>query len=546
MLRPDAVHPTDQTSAPEGLGEWNGASAFVTILAAQVYGAMLVVAVACWRSAAARMWTLAATAVLLIAAGVLFTLGDDERVLARSILIVAACVAMVLLDAAVSKDRPPSFLCAGAFGAWISFAVMIPIMVARPYDSDELWAVIHRSPAVETVQWMTLVGVISFGSALLTSRFILWPVERWWARIWDSRLVFAEQDGGFTLAGIVLVGVSVFLFKIVFVGSGFLGTGSVPVSMTWVLSGLYFVYYVALYAANARMLGEGRLNLPTVGFDLVAFAYEIASGSKGRFAVYVLFPLMLVAVFQKRRLSWYTAGGFGSVVGVAVLVVYPLLVSYRAELSESVDPGRPNAALMVRASGSWSDSYEEKIALAVARAGPAEQVLASTSLVYFDVRHDAQRLWERLAFFWIPRALWPEKAESLSGGDIGKESHRLSLQSQTAVLQTGIGELYVYFGVTGALGLFLTGLLFRLIDVAYSCFRFPQSLRIGASIYAFRELSGVVTGDYEPAMTIPFSSTVILLSLLSVLALAASLFSGALGESVEKAKVARVDGTLGR
>jgi hypothetical protein len=229
-----------------------------------------------------------------------------------------------------------------------------------------------------------------------------------------------------------------------------------------------------------------------------------------------------------------------------VLVVYPLLVSYRAELSESVDPGRPNAALMVRASGSWSDSYEEKIALAVARAGPAEQVLASTSLVYFDVRHDAQRLWERLAFFWIPRALWPEKAESLSGGDIGKESHRLSLQSQTAVLQTGIGELYVYFGVTGALGLFLTGLLFRLIDVAYSCFRFPQSLRIGASIYAFRELSGVVTGDYEPAMTIPFSSTVILLSLLSVLALAASLFSGALGESVEKAKVARVDGTLGR
>jgi hypothetical protein len=55
-----------------------------------------------------------------------------------------------------------------------------------------------------------------------------------------------------------------------------------------------------------------------------------------------------------------------------------------------------------------------------------------------------------------------------------------------------------------------------------------------------------VTGDYEPAMTIPFSSTVILLSLLSVLALAASLFSGALGESVEKAKVARVDGTLGR
>ena len=535
MLGQEERSLTGRGSAPEPTGGWNGAAGLVAILAAQVHGAALVLAVACWRSTVTRIWTAAATAVLLIAAAVLFQLGDDEQVLARSLLIVAACVTMILLDTLAATDRrPPSLLCMSVFGAWISFALMIPIMVARPYDSDDmLWAVLYRSPAVETVQWMTVVGVLSFGSALLASRYILGPFERWWSAAWDRRFTFAEGDGGFTLGGFLLVGVSVFLLKIVFVGYGYLASGNAPAGTSWIFSGLYFIYYLSIYAANARMLAQRRFHLPTVGLDVLALAYEISSGSKGRFVGYVLFPLMLVAVFQRRRLSWSTAGSLGAVVLVAVFVVYPLLFSYRAELSASVDPGRPEAAMMSRATSSWSDAYEDKIAHLTSVGGPAEQVLASTSLVFFDVRHDANHFWERLAFFWVPRVIWPDKAEALSGNELGKESHRLDSRSQTSVLQTGLGELYVYFGFAGALGFFVTGITFRFIDLAYSCFRVPQFLRIAASVCAFREMTSVVTGEFETGTTSQVSSAMILLSLLAVLALAATVFSGTLGASLD-------------
>jgi hypothetical protein len=373
---------------------------------------------------------------------------------------------------------------------------------------------------------MTLVGVISFGAGLLFVRFFLAPIERVWLMAWDSRLTFVENDGGFTVTGIILVGLVAFLTKIAFVGVGYFSSGETPASVTWLTSGLAFFYYLSLYAANARMYAARKLSVPIVIFDVAALIYEIASGSRGKFAVYILFPLILIALFQRPRVGWLAAGALGAVVLVSVFVVYPLLYSYRNELVASKDPTHPSATLMVNAADSISESYDDKIRNVVLVSGPAEQVLAATSLVFFDVRHATDDVWKRVAFFWVPRALWPDKPMAVSGGELGRESHRLEEgNDSTSVLQTGIGELYVDFGAVGALGMFFAGLVFRFADVAFSAFRAPQFLRLGASIYLIREFSGLVTGGYEGAVTTPIGTLVLVFVVLVLLALGASIFA---------------------
>jgi hypothetical protein len=438
----DEVALSEQASGPAGVAEWNVPAALITILAAQLQGGALVLAVAAWRSLVARAWMLV---VLLLAAG--FTgLVFDDFVLSRSLLIVAACVGMLWLDVVASKDVPPSLLCSGVFGASISFAAMMPYLVAHPNDNGDLWAALSGSPAVETVQWMTLVSVLSFGSALLISRLFLTSAEGWWMRVWDKRFAFAENDGGFTFAGITLAGLAAFALKIVFVGFGYLTDRVAPTSVTWLTNGLTSFYYLAIYSANARMFAMRKISKLTLAFDIVAFAYELGSGSKGRFALYILFPIILVAVFQTRRVPWWAAGSLGVIILAAVFVVYPAMYSYRLGLASSKDPTHPSADLMVNAARSWSDSYDEKMTTILLSTGPGEQVIAATSIVFFDVRHENRTL-ERLTLFWVPRALWPDKPEEMSGGEIGKESHRLDPGTNNmSVLQTGLGELYVFFG----------------------------------------------------------------------------------------------------
>jgi hypothetical protein len=392
------------------------------------------------------------------------------------------------------------------------------------YEDDDVWVVISRTPAVETVQWMTVVAVLSFGAGLLAMRVLAPRLEGWWAAVWDRRLALSESDGGFSLRVLTVAGIAIFVLKVVYMGYGFLTTQAAPVALSWLFNGMLFVYYITLYALNARMFRERRVDLVVIAFDLAAFAYEATSGSKGRFGVFVVFPLLLIAVFQRRRLGWTSTSGVGAVVLVSVFAVYPLLVSYRTEISQATDPSRPSYSMMARAAGSWSDKYEDKINHILLGGAPSEQVIASTSLVFFNVRRDGSQLWQRLLFFWVPRAVWQDKPVEISGNELGRESYRVSQGDEsTSVIPTGLGELYVYFGELGALWFGLAGLVFRLVEVGLGCFRKAEVLRVAASAYLFRTLPWAVTLEFETSVTSPLAMTLILFVLLTLLAFAAVL-----------------------
>jgi hypothetical protein len=415
------------------------------------------------------------------------------------------------------------------FGAWITFAAVVPVMVEHPFETwDGVWPSIATSPAVETVQWMALVAVLAFGGGLVASRFLLAPVERWWAAVWDRRLWMSENDGGFTFWATMLLGIGVFMTKGAFMGFGFLTARSAPVSMSWLFSGMLFVYYVGLYVLNARMFAAGRLHPLVAGLDLVATFYEVLSGSKGRFATFVIFPIIMLAVFQRGRVSWRSAVIFGAMVFVSAFVVYPALVSYRGELVASTDPTRPAVGLLRGAAGNWSEDYEDKMGHVFLNGAASEEVVASTSLVYFEVHRDSDILWQRMLAFMVPRSVWLDKPMELKGNELGVESYRVMRGDDgTSVIQTGIGELFVYFGSLGALAFFLAGLVMRWVDVAVTCFRGSELLRLGVSAYVFRTLPAVVTMEFETAVTGALSSVLVLWALLALLGLAATLFSGA-------------------
>jgi hypothetical protein len=339
----------------------------------------------------------------------------------------------------------------------------------------------------------------------------------------------SEHDGGFTFWATMILGVGVFLTKGAFMGFGFLAARSAPVSLSWLFSGMLFVYYVGLYALNSRMFAAGRLHPFVAGLDLAAIAYEVLSGSKGRFATFVIFPIIMLAVFQRRRVSWRVTAIFGAVALVSAFVVYPALSSYRGELAASTDPTRPAVGLLRGAAGNWSEDYEDKMGHVFLNGAAAEEVVASTSLVYFEVRRDSDILWQRMLAFMVPRGVWLDKPMELKGNELGVESYRVMRGDEgTSVIQTGIGELYVYFGAIGALGFFLAGLVMRWVDVAVTCFRGSEILRLGLSVYVFRTLPSVVTMEFETSVTGALSSVLIFWALLGVLGLAATVFSGAI------------------
>jgi hypothetical protein len=271
------------------------------------------------------------------------------------------------------------------------------------------------------------------------------------------------------------------------------------------------LYYVALFygcalsfTANSKRGTIVNLAWFLVGLELL---YQIFSGSKGRFFNFVILPIASVFILVCRKISWRIFFVVASTGIFSWLVLYPILVIYRNLLSTlslgaSIDPvelfSKSNQILRLYP---W-EKYIEIILTPLNASGIAEQVTAMTSIVHYQVSQEGYLLWQRLLLFWVPRFLWTEKPITLSGNLIGRLSHRLGTEDfGTSVLITGPGELFLYYGLWGALLMILTGLLIRLLNEVLSPFRFFTKFRVAVFVSYLPLVQGVLGGSFESGLT---------------------------------------------
>jgi hypothetical protein len=288
------------------------------------------------------------------------------------------------------------------------------------------------------------------------------------------------------------------------------GSG-VPFYISSFLSQFDRLYSVALlygcalsFTANNKETSIVRL---TWFFVFIEFIYQILSGSKGRFFNFIVLPISTVFVLVARRISWgilFVLSGAGL---FSWLVVYPMLVIYRnlladSALGSSVDPVELlNQANQILRSYPW-EQYLEIILTPFNRSGIAEQVIAMTSIIHYDVYQEGSLLWQRLFLFWVPRFLWSEKPIVLSGNLIGRLSKRINEDDiTTSVLTTAPGELFIYYGLWGSSLMILMGLLLRFLNETFSPFKFFTIFRVAVLVSYLPLAQGILSGSFESGLT---------------------------------------------
>jgi hypothetical protein len=443
-----------------------------------------------------------ALSLTLLATGVASTMSEADAVTGRS-MIAAGLIGLAALFEVRSSNPTPAYIALGTYGAILGLVAFIPWMAHDVPSFSDPWPYVSTPENLEKVQWIIIGGTAAFATGLSLIPLVARPILQVWQRVWDDVTPIATESENRVLRIFYILGGSVFLGLIATKGYGYL-VGGPATGGESLMRNLTCFYYGALYAANARMFIRGNPKLAVIIVNFLALGYELLSGSKGRFAFFVLFPLSLTYIFVKGRLSrvafWLTIGVFS----ISITIVYPLLVEYRIIVERSTRPERPDAAYLVEATENWTDGYDDKIRNVIFKVGTAEQVTALSSIVFFDVRDDPLKMWRRLLFFWVPRAVWPEKPHPISGNELGRMSRRLSTENRsTGVIQTGPGELYVYFGAWGFLMMCIAGLVHRLVDSAVSCFQRRTALRIGLSVYAFSQMvPSIITGSFEASLTL--------------------------------------------
>ena len=288
------------------------------------------------------------------------------------------------------------------------------------------------------------------------------------------------------------------------------GSG-VPFFISSFLAQFDRLYSVALLYGCALSFTENNKKNPIVKltwfFVAFEFLYQLLSGSKGRFFYFVVLPISSVFVLVARRISWgilLILSGSGL---FSWLVVYPMLVIYRNLLSNSVlgssiDPVEllSQASQMLRMY-SW-DEYVEILFTPFNQSGIAEQVIAMTSIIHYDVSQDGSLLWQRLFLFWVPRFIWPGKPVVLSGNLIGRLSKRVNEEDvKTAVLTTAPGELFLYYDLWGSALMILMGLLLRVLNEMLSPFKFFTIFRAALLVTYLPLAQGILSGSFESGLT---------------------------------------------
>lgn len=288
------------------------------------------------------------------------------------------------------------------------------------------------------------------------------------------------------------------------------GSG-VPFFISSFLAQFDRLYSVALLYGCALSFTENnkknsiiKLTWFVVAFE---FIYQLLSGSKGRFFYFVVLPISSVFVLVARRISWgilLLLSGSGL---FSWLVVYPILVIYRnllaaSALGSSIDPVELfNQASQMLRMYSW-DAYVEMLFTPFNQSGIAEQVIAMTSIIHYDVSQDGSLLWQRLFLFWVPRFIWPGKPVVLSGNLIGRLSKRVNEEDvRTSVLTTAPGELFLYYDLWGSSLMILMGLLLRFLNETLSPFKFFTIFRVALLVSYLPLAQGILSGSFESGLT---------------------------------------------
>ncbi|NEP54271.1 MAG: hypothetical protein F6K65_37990, partial [Moorea sp. SIO3C2] len=239
----------------------------------------------------------------------------------------------------------------------------------------------------------------------------------------------------------------------------------------------------------------------------VEFIYQLFSGSKGRFFNFVILPMASVFILTKQKVGWRAIGLIGGGGLLSWLLVYPILVIYRHLLVTTALGGNINPIdtlnLAFETLSTYSlDTYIETILRPLNDSGIAEQVTAMTSIIHYQVSQEGSLLWQRLFLFWVPRFLWSDKPIALSGNLIGRLSNRLNDHDfMTSVLITGVGELYLYYGLLGSTLMALVGLLFRWMNESISPFRYPTPFRVAVFVAFLPLMQGILSGTFESGLT---------------------------------------------
>lgn len=237
------------------------------------------------------------------------------------------------------------------------------------------------------------------------------------------------------------------------------------------------------------------------------FIYQLLSGSKGRFFNFVILPIASVFILVCRRVSWIVLLLITGTGVFSWLIIYPILIIYRNLISShSLDSSVDLLEILNQASQLLKlyslDQYIETILTPFNKSGIAEQVLAMTSIIHYNVSQEGSMLWQRLFLFWVPRFIWADKPVILSANLIGRLSKRITSDDlKTSVLTTAPGELFIYYGLGGAFLMIFMGLLLRILNEACSPFRLFTIFRVAVLVSYLPLVQSILTGTFESGLT---------------------------------------------
>jgi len=466
---------------------------------------------------------LAATFLFVAPWTILYLFAEKGRVGQAVLLGAATCTGLVAVPLIVQGDaitgRAAVAVSLGLFFAWLdarrdaahrsvlaflptaqlmSIAVQLAVMDQRPDLFSRIWLLCRSGATLERAQWMLVGSILAYelGRMLVLNR-----TSKRWREAVANELRSAGSSTRATDA-VSLVGIAIFLAIIAIRGAGYIVATALPLSVSGVLGTLEPFYYIGLYAAVASALRTGRRRPAVIAWTLATLAYEVLSGSKGRFALFVLLPLAVIYLLHVRRpnvAAGTTLIGLGL---VSWLVVYPVLVVYRGDLSAQGGLADDRVEMLSDAQSRADLDYQDKILVPFLESNLAEQVTAIASIIEFDVRRSPEHLPQRLFLFWIPRAVWSEKPTMLDANEIGRESMRLNDHDRaTSVVMTAPGELYVYLGEWGFWMMVLMGIAVGFLAPLPRRTQHATALEIGLVAYLARMLPGPVSGGFQHGLT---------------------------------------------
>lgn len=414
----------------------------------------------------------------------------------RALFTIGLAISAIALDHRPSNPTP-SLISSLPTAQLASIASYIWLMDEAPDEFPLIWTICSSPAALETAQEMLIASLLSYelGRYIVNRLGLAQRVAQTSARAFED---LASDD--FVLVAIAAAGTAVFALILSIRGLSYLST-AMPEELAGFLGNVDFLYYVGLYAAVSAAIRR-RWHVGIVSaWVVLALAYELISGSKGRFAAYILIPLIAVYALGRTKVP-LRATAIVIVAGMfSWLVIFPTLIVYRNQMEVEGMSDDPVAALATARGGS-SEAFDDHVLSPIFDSQLAEQAAAMTSIIYFDVRTPAENLPARLFLFWVPRAVWPEKPYPLSANRIGRESHRLSPADETtSVIITSVGEQYAYLGKAGAFTTILLGLAVGLLGPSARTRSDVSDLEIGLVAYLLRLIPAFVSATFESSLT---------------------------------------------